>query len=60
MQVESMYVVRWAGKLFSVPGLSISPLVVTKATVDADGSFVMDLPASPMIRYGTRYRKMPR
>jgi hypothetical protein len=44
LQVESMYVVRWAGKFFSVPGLSISPLVVTKATVDADGSFVMDLP----------------
>ncbi len=44
MQVESMYVVRWAGKFFSVPGLSISPLAVTKATVDADGSFVMDLP----------------
>ena len=44
LQVESMYVVRWAGKFFSVPGLSISPLTVTKATVDADGSFVMDLP----------------
>src|SRR6478672_4369146 len=26
MQVESMYVARWAGKFFSVPGLSISPL----------------------------------
>ena len=44
LQVESMYVVRWAGKFFSVPGLSISPLAVTNATVDADGSFVMDLP----------------
>jgi hypothetical protein len=44
MQVESMYVVRWAGKFFTVPGLSISPLAVTKATVDADGSFIMDLP----------------
>lgn len=44
MQVESMYVVRWAGKFFSVPGLSLSPLAVTKATVDADGSFIMDLP----------------
>lgn len=44
MQVESMYVVRWAGKFFAVPGLSISPLAVTKATVDADGSFIMDLP----------------
>jgi hypothetical protein len=44
LQVESMYVVRWAGKFFSVPGLSISPLAVTKATVDSDGSFVMDLP----------------
>jgi hypothetical protein len=44
LQVESMYVVRWAGKFFSVPCLSISPLAVTKATVDADGSFVMDLP----------------
>lgn len=44
LQVESMYVVRWAGKFFSVPGLSISPLALTKATVDADGSFVMDLP----------------
>jgi hypothetical protein len=44
LQVESMYVVRWAGKFFSVPGLSISPLAVTKAMVDADGSFIMDLP----------------
>ena len=44
LQVESMYVVRWAGKFFSVPGLSISPLAVTKATVGADGSFIMDLP----------------
>jgi hypothetical protein len=44
LQVESMYVVRWAGKFFSVPGLSISPLSVSKATVDADGSFIMDLP----------------
>ena len=44
LQVESMYVVRWAGKFFSVPGLSISPLAVTKATVDSDGSFIMDLP----------------
>ena len=44
IQVESMYVARWAGKFFSVPGLSISPLAVTKATVDADGSFVMNLP----------------
>lgn len=44
LQVESMYVVRWAGKFFSVPGLSISPLAVTKTTVDADGSFIMDLP----------------
>jgi hypothetical protein len=44
MQVESMYVVRWAGKFFGIPGLSISPLAVTRATVDADGSFIMDLP----------------
>src|SRR5258708_5186249 len=33
LQVESMYVVRCAGKFFSVPWLSISPLAVTQASV---------------------------
>jgi hypothetical protein len=44
LQVEAMYVVRWAGKFFSVPGASISPLALAKAPVDADGSFTMELP----------------
>jgi len=44
LNVEAMYVVRWAGKFFSVPGASISPLALAKAPVDADGSFTMELP----------------
>lgn len=44
LQVEAMYVVNWASKFFGVPGASISPLALTKAPVEADGSFQMDLP----------------
>ena len=44
LQVEAMYVVRWASKFFSVPGASISPLALAKAAVDADGAFSMELP----------------
>lgn len=44
LQVEAMYVVRWASKFFSVPGASISPLALAKAPVDADGAFSMELP----------------
>ena len=44
LEVESMYVVNWASKFFGVPGASISPLALTKAPVEADGSFQMDLP----------------
>ncbi|MGE5321862.1 MAG: hypothetical protein ACM3SW_03315 [Actinomycetota bacterium] len=44
LQVEAMYVVNWASKFFGVRGASISPLALTKAPVQADGSFQMDLP----------------
>lgn len=44
LQVEVMYVVNWASKFFGVPGAAISPLALTKAPVEADGSFQMDLP----------------
>lgn len=44
LQVESMYVVRWAGKFFGAPGVSISPLALTKSTLEADGTFTMELP----------------
>jgi hypothetical protein len=44
LDLESMYVVQWAGKFFGVPGISISPLSVTKNAVQADGSFSMELP----------------
>ena len=44
LKVEAMYVVRWASKFFSVPGASISPLALAKASVDADGAFSMELP----------------
>lgn len=42
--VEAMYVVRWAGKFFGIPQISISPLTLTKTAVQADGSFAMELP----------------
>lgn len=44
LEVESMYVVRWAGKFFVAPGVSISPLALTKSTLEADGTFTMELP----------------
>ncbi|MGH9569637.1 MAG: hypothetical protein ACRD4F_08345 [Candidatus Angelobacter sp.] len=44
LDVESMYVVRWAGKFFGVPGVSISPLALAKTAVQADGTFAMELP----------------
>jgi hypothetical protein len=44
LDVEAMYVVRWAGKFFKVPGLSMSPLWVNRSSVDTNGSFAMDLP----------------
>lgn len=42
--VESLYVVNWAGNFFSVPHVSISPLALTRVAVEADGSFSMELP----------------
>ena len=44
LDVESMYVVRWAGKFFGVPGVSISPLAVTRTAVQSDGTFAMEVP----------------
>jgi hypothetical protein len=44
LQVQSMYVVRWAGKFFADSGVSISPLLLNKSTVEADGTFSMELP----------------
>jgi hypothetical protein len=44
LQVEALYVCRWAGQFFGVPGLAISPFSVGKAKVQDDGSFALDLP----------------
>ena len=44
LQVEALYVCRWAGQFFHVPALSISPFAVTKAKVADDGTFAIDLP----------------
>ena len=44
LQVEALYVCRWAGQFFHVPGLAISPLSVAKTKVADDGTFAIDLP----------------
>lgn len=44
LEVEAMYVARWAAKFFGVPAISISPLVITKAPVESDGSLAIELP----------------
>lgn len=44
MQVEALYVCGWAGQFFGVPGIAISPFSVTKAKVDNEGTFAIDLP----------------
>jgi hypothetical protein len=44
LDVEAMYVVRWAAKFFGSPAMSISPLVVGKAPVQSDGSLAIELP----------------
>jgi hypothetical protein len=44
LQVEALYVCRWAGQFFHVPRLAISPFSVAKAKVADDGAFAIDLP----------------
>jgi len=44
LQVEALYVCRWAGQFFGVPGLAISPFSVIKGKVGEDGTFALDLP----------------
>lgn len=44
LQVEALYVCRWAGQFFHVPGLAISPFSVAKTKVADDGTFAIDLP----------------
>jgi len=44
LQVEALYVCRWAGQFFGVPSLAISPFSLGKAKVADDGSFAFDLP----------------
>jgi hypothetical protein len=44
LEVQAMYVARWAGKFFADSGVSISPLLLTKSTVGADGTFSIELP----------------
>jgi hypothetical protein len=44
LQVEALYVCRWAGQFFHIPGLSISPFSVAKTKVADDGTFAIDLP----------------
>lgn len=44
LQVQALYVCGWAGKFFGVPGIAISPFSVTRARVENDGSFAVELP----------------
>jgi len=44
LQVEALYVCRWAGQFFGVPNFSISPFALGKTKVSEDGSFAFDLP----------------
>src|SRR6266481_1358234 len=44
LQVQALYVCGWAGKFFGIPGIAISPFSVTRAHVETDGSFSVELP----------------
>jgi hypothetical protein len=44
LQVEALYVCRWAAQFFRVPGLTISPFSLATTKVGDDGSFSIDLP----------------
>jgi hypothetical protein len=44
LKVEVLYVCEWARNVFSLPNISVSPIALTKAKVEADGSFTIDLP----------------
>lgn len=44
LQVEALYVCRWAGQFFGVPSLTISPFSLGRTKVAEDGSFAFDLP----------------
>jgi hypothetical protein len=44
LQVQAVYVCRWAMPFFGVADGSISPLAVGKASVASDGTFTVELP----------------
>lgn len=44
VEVSALYHVRWAGKFFGLPSLSVPRLFLAKTKVEADGSFAFDLP----------------
>lgn len=44
LQVEALYVCRWAGQFFHMPGLAISPFSMGKTKVQDDGTFSLNLP----------------
>lgn len=44
LQLESLYVCSWAQKFFGISKGAISPFALRKASVDADGSFTVELP----------------
>ena len=43
-QVEVLYVCDWAQQFFNLSHAAVSPFVLTKATIAADGTFTVDLP----------------
>src|SRR6266700_1236301 len=44
LQIEALYVCRWASRFFDVPGAAFSPFFVARAHVETDGSFALELP----------------
>ena len=44
LEVDALYNLRWAGQFFGLPSLSVPHLFLTRTNVEADGSFVFDLP----------------
>lgn len=44
LQVEVLYSCDWAGKFFGMSGFAISPISLTKANVDEEGTFAVEVP----------------
>lgn len=44
LQIEALYVCRWASRFFGAPGSAFSPFSIARAHVETDGSFALVLP----------------